>query len=186
MHETKTKFTPKSPQSIFLVILYQMALAIAHLHANMIVHRDIKPENFVISQNPDGTIRAVLVDFGFSTQFDMLEQETKGTPYFMSPQVVGCSGIDEKCDVWAFGVLILLILTKEKIPLYLKVTKNPDQAMELIGNLKENPFPVRFTKEKDPMIALFATIARRCLEIEPSMRPSAAEIAEGLSTFKSQ
>jgi serine/threonine-protein kinase len=184
MHETKTKFTPKSPQSIFLAILYQMALAIAHLHANGIVHRDIKHENFVISQNPDGTIRVVLVDFGFSTQFDMVEQETKGTPYFMSPQVVGCSGINEKCDVWAFGVLILLVLTKEKVPLFLKVTKNSDEAMKLILNLKVNPFPVRFTKDKDPMIALFANIARTCLEINPSTRPSAAEIVERLSTFK--
>lgn len=183
MHETKTKFTPKT-QSIFLAILYQMALAIAHLHANGIVHRDIKHENFVISQNPDGTIRVVLVDFGFSTQFDMVEQETKGTPYFMSPQVVGRSGIDEKCDLWAFGVLILLILTKEKIPLYLKITKDPDEAMKLILNLKVNPFPVRFTKDKDPMIVLFATIARTCLEINPSTRSSAAEIAERLSAFK--
>ena len=179
------KFNPKN-QSIFLVIINQMALAVAHLHTNMIVHRDIKPDNFVISQNPDGTIRTVLVDFGLSHKFDIdiVEQEINGTPYFMSPQVVGRSGIDEKCDLWAFGVLILLLLTKEKMPLYLKITKDPDQAMQFIFNLKENPFPVRFTKDKDPMIALFATIARRCLEINPSMRPSAAEITELLSAFK--
>lgn len=184
MHEAKTKFNRKTPLPFFLEILYQMALAIAHLHANRIVHRDIKHSNFMISQNPDGTIHVVLVDFGFSNKFDMVEQETNGTPYFMSPQVVGSSGIDEKCDVWAFGVLILLILTKEKTPLYLKATKDSDEAMELIRNLKENPFPVRLTVNKDPMIVLIATIARRCLEINPSTRPSAAEIAELLSAFK--
>ena len=179
----ENKFAPKT-QSIFLVILYQIALAITHIHANGIVHRDIKHDNFIVTQKPDGTIRVVLVDFGLSNQFDMFEQETKGTPYFMSPQVVGCSGINEKCDVWAFGVLILLVLTKEKVPLFLKVTKNSDEAMQFIYNLKENPFPVRFTKDKDPMIALFANIARTCLEINPSTRPSAAEIAERLSAFK--
>jgi serine/threonine protein kinase len=185
MRENKTKIKPKNHPSIFLAILYQMALAIAHLHANEIVHRDIKPENFMVSQNPDGTIRVVLVDFGFSTQFDMVEQERKGTPYFMSPQVVEYSGIDKQCDIWAFGVLILLVLTKEEVPLYLKAIKDSDQAIyQFIQNLKENPFPVRFTKDKDPMIALFANFARRCLELNPSTRPSAAEIAEGLSAFK--
>ena len=179
----ENKFSPKN-QSNFLVILYQIALAITHIHANGIVHRDIKHENFIVTQNPDGTTRVVLVDFGLSNQFDMFEQETKGTPYFMSPQVVGCSGINEKCDIWAFGVLILLVLTKEKVPLFLKVTKNSDEAMQFICNLKDTPFPVRFTKDKDPMIALFANIARKCLEINPSTRPSAAEIAERLSTFK--
>ena len=179
----ENKFSPKN-QSNFLVILYQIALAITHIHANGIVHRDIKHENFIVTQNPDGTTRVVLVDFGLSNQFDMFEQETKGTPYFMSPQVVGCSGINEKCDVWAFGVLILLVLTKEKVPLFLKVTKNSDEAMKLILNLKVNPFPLRLTVNNDPMIVLIATIARRCLEIDPLMRPSAAEIAERLSTFK--
>lgn len=108
----ETKWNPTTLQ-FFCVILYQMALAIAHLHANGIVHRDIKPSNFMILQNPDGTTRAILVDFGVSDQFDMVKQERRGTPIFMSPQVVGHSGIDEKCDVWAFGVLILLVLTKE-------------------------------------------------------------------------
>jgi serine/threonine protein kinase len=181
MHETK--LNPKT-QSNYLAILYQMALAIAHLHANRIVHRDIKPANFIVSQNPDGSIHVKLIDFGLSNPFDLVEQAAVGTPYFMSPQVAEWIGIDEKCDEWAFGVLILLILTKEKTPLYLKITKNSDQAIALIRNLTVNPFPVRFTKDKDPMFVLFATIARRCLEIKPSMRPSAAEIAECLSAFK--
>jgi eukaryotic-like serine/threonine-protein kinase len=181
MHETK--ITQKT-QSNYLVILYQMALAIAHLHANRIVHRDIKPANFIVSQNPNGTIHVKLIDFGFSNPFDLVEQAAVGTPYFMSPQVAEWIGIDEKCDEWAFGILILLILTKEKTPLYLKITKNSDQAIALIRNLTVNPFPVRLTVNKDPMIVLFATIAKRCLEIKPSMRPSAAEIAECLSAFK--
>ena len=183
MHETK--FTPKT-QSIFLVILYQMALAIAHLHANRIVHRDIKPANFIISQNPDGTIHVKLIDFGLSNPFDLVEQAAVGTPIFMSPQVAEWIGIDEKCDEWAFGVLILLVLTREEVPLYLKESKNSDQSMALIQNLKVNPFPVRLTVNKNPMVRLIANIAKRCLEIKPSMRPSAAEIAECLSAFKAQ
>ena len=182
----KTRFALET-QKFFLAILYQMASAIAHLHDNSIVHCDIKPMNFVVSQNPDGTPRAVLIDFGFSTRFDEVEKVMIGTPYFMSPQVAKCSGIDEKCDMWAFGILILLVLTKEEVPLYLKSTNDSCQAIvDLLQNLKENPFPVRFTKDKDPMIALFANIARRCLEIEPSMRPSAAEIAKDLLAFKAQ
>jgi len=181
----ETKLTPKT-MLIFLVILYQMALAIAHLHANGIVHRDIKPANFLVSQNPDGTIRVVLVDFGFSNNSDRVAQEAVGTPYFMSPQVAGWSGIDDKCDIWAFGVLILLILTREEVPSYLKDCKSSDQAKQFIHNLKVNPFPAKLAENKNAMVSLIANIARRCLEIDPSMRPSAAEIAESLSAFKAQ
>jgi len=181
----ETKLTLKT-KLIFLVILYQMALAIAHLHANGIVHRDIKPSNFMISQNPDGTIRVILIDFGFSNNSDRVSQEAVGTPIFMSPQVAGWSRIDDKCDIWAFGVLILLVLTREEVPLYLKGIKGPEQAKQFIYNLKVNPFPAKLAENKNPMISLIANIARRCLEIDSSMRPSAAEIAEHLSTFKEQ
>jgi serine/threonine protein kinase len=180
----ETKWNPTT-LPFFLAMLYQMALAIAHLHANRIIHRDIKPMNFIVSKNPDGTTRMILIDFGFSNTFDMVEQERRGTPYFMSPQVAEWSGIDEKCDIWAFGVLILLVLTREEVPLYLKESKNSEQAMAFIQNLKVNPFPVKLTENKKPMVSLIANIAKRCLEINPSMRPSAAEIAERLSTFKS-
>jgi len=179
----KNKWNPKN-LPFFLVFLYQIALAIAHIHANGIVHRDIKHENFIVTQNPDGTTRVVLVDFGLSNQFDIVEQEAVGTPIFMSPQVVGWIGIDKKCDIWAFGVLILLILTRKEVPSYLEESKNSDQAIRIIFNLKVNPFPVKLIENKNPMIVLIATIARRCLEIDPLMRPSAAEIAEHLSIFK--
>ena len=179
----ETKWNPTTLQ-FFFAILYHIALAIAHLHANGIVHRDIKPSNFMILQNPDGTTRAILVDFGVSDQFDMVKQERRGTPIFMSPQVAEWIGIDEKCDIWAFGVLILLVLTREEVPLYLKESKNSDQSMAFIQNLKVNPFPAKLTENKNPMVRLIANIAKRCLEIKPSMRPSAAEIAERLSAFK--
>jgi len=179
----ENKFAPKN-LPFFLVILYQISLSIAHIHANRIVHRDIKHENFIVTQNPDGTTRVVLVDFGLSNQFDIVEQEAVGTPIFMSPQVAEWIGIDEKCDIWAFGVLIQLILTRKEVPSYLEESKNSDQAMRIIFNLKVNPFPVKLIENKNPMIVLIATIARRCLEIDPYMRPSAAEIAERLSIFK--
>ena len=96
-----------------------MALAIKHLHANGFIHRDIKPANFIVLQKPDGTILVILNDFGLSNQSDIVEQETVGTPFFMSPQVARWKEISEKCDIWAFGVLVLLILTRKKVPLYL-------------------------------------------------------------------
>jgi serine/threonine protein kinase len=178
----ENKWNPKN-LPFFLAILYQMALAIAHLHANRIIHRDIKPINFILSQNPDGTTRVILVDFGLSNQFDIVEQESVGTPIFMSPQVAGWIGIDEKCDIWAFGVLILLILSRKEVPLYLEESKDSDQAIRIICNLKVNPFPIKLTENKNQMIVFLSTIAKRCLEIDKSRRPSAAEIVANLSKF---
>jgi serine/threonine protein kinase len=181
MHENK--WNPKNLLN-YLAIIYQMALAIKHLHANGFIHRDIKPANFIVLQKPDGTILVILNDFGLSNQSDIVEQETVGTPIFMSPQVAGWKEINEKCDIWAFGVLVLLILTRKKVPLYLEGIKNSERAISEICNLTVNPFPVNLTENKNPMVHLIANIAKRCLEIKPSMRPSAAEIAERLSAFK--
>jgi serine/threonine protein kinase len=181
MHENK--WNPKKPSN-YLAIIYQMALAIKHLHANGFIHRDIKPANFIVLQKPDGTILVILNDFGLSNQSDIVEQETVGTPFFMSPQVARWKEISEKCDIWAFGVLVLLILTRKNVPLYLEGIKNSERAISEICNLTVNPFPVNLTENKNPMVHLIANIARRCLEINPSTRPSAAEIAERLSAFK--
>jgi serine/threonine protein kinase len=179
----KTKFGPKT-MPFFLDCIRQIACAIAHIHSNRIIHRDIKPANFLVIQKPDGTIHIKIIDFGLSNTFDMVDQETKGTPFFMSPEVVEWSEIDKKCDIWAFGVLILLILTRDEIPSYLKGNESSDKAMKIIKNLKANPFPVKLTEHKNTMIRFLANLAKRCLEINKSIRPSAAEIVEHLLSFK--
>lgn len=73
--------------------LYQLVLALEHLHAHGIVHRDIKAENILLNKRG----HLVLIDFGTAKdliQTDLNGPEFVGTPDFMSPEAV--SGDSER------------------------------------------------------------------------------------------
>mmetsp|Transcript_17573 Transcript_17573/g.41308 ORF Transcript_17573/g.41308 Transcript_17573/m.41308 type:complete len:1011 (-) Transcript_17573:279-3311(-) len=69
------------------VWLYQLVLALEHLHRHGIVHRDIKAENILLNRHG----HLILIDFG--TAKDLVERDLNGpefvgTPDFMSPEAV--------------------------------------------------------------------------------------------------
>ena len=106
-------------------IFKQIMSAIAYCHEKGIVHRDIKLENILFStESEDSPIK--IIDFGLSVLLgkkDVKENEvtdlkkygfkrmtTKvGTIYYMSPEVIK-GNYDEKCDIWACGVILYTLL----------------------------------------------------------------------------
>ncbi len=81
----------KLPEPLVCDVARQLVRALHYLHSRHIVHRDMKPQNVLISAK--GTVK--LCDFGFARsvanrQQQMLEQSIKGTPLYMSPELV-CS-----------------------------------------------------------------------------------------------
>src|SRR5689334_17502148 len=92
-----------------------VALALAHVHANGIVHRDVKPENILLS--PNG---AVLLDFGHARAPTILPNADSydakkyivGTPNYVSPeQVSGRRVADSRSDIYSLGCVLLEMLT---------------------------------------------------------------------------
>lgn len=73
------------------------------------MHRDIKPENMMFD-TVGGNIK--LVDFGLAIETNKKLHALAGTPYFMSPDVLKGS-YGPKCDIWALGVVLYLIVTGE-------------------------------------------------------------------------
>ena len=96
-------------------IMTDVARAMARAHAAKIVHRDLKPDNiFLVRNDEEGEVAKVL-DFGIAKGMAGLEVAAisatrtgalMGTPFYMSPeQVEGAKVIDQRTDVWAFGVI---------------------------------------------------------------------------------
>ena len=82
-------------------------MALHYLHKNYIIHRDIKPENIVILQK--GYFK--LVDFEVAVMLNAEKDRTssmKGTPEYMSPEVINSSKNDYSyyVDFWSLGVLL--------------------------------------------------------------------------------
>jgi serine/threonine-protein kinase len=98
-----------------VAVAVPVARALAHAHAEGIVHRDIKPENIFLVQRSQGRWGVKVVDFGIAktpvnpklTNMG----ETLGSPLFMAPEMIrGEDDVDQRADVYSFGVLLYLML----------------------------------------------------------------------------
>ena len=66
--------------------------------------------------NEDADSELKMIDFGLSKHFKYGEvlHEAVGTPYTVAPEVIRGT-YDERCDVWAIGVITYLLLRLELI-----------------------------------------------------------------------
>jgi serine/threonine protein kinase len=91
-------------------IVRQMALGLGEAHAHGIVHRDVKPSNVMLTESG----LAKIVDFGLARP---MSEETAthsgvtGTVRYMAPEMALDRAFDQRCDLWALGVVFAEILT---------------------------------------------------------------------------
>ena len=96
-----------------LEILYQACDGMAAAHKQNVIHRDLKPSNILM--NEDGLVK--IVDFGIasaSTNTDSTLTKTGsiiGTPAYISPERAKGLEADERCDIYALGVIAYTMLT---------------------------------------------------------------------------
>ena len=153
-----------------------VAQAVHSLHLQDVCHLDLKPANVLI--RPDGI--AVLLDFGLSCHAhypDLLAEELRpavGSPAWMAPeQVVGRRG-DPRSDIFAIGVMLYELATRE-LPF-----GDPQTAGGLRQRLWMDPVPPR--KRRSNLPEWLQEVILRCLEPEAARRyPSAAHLAFDLS-----
>lgn len=153
-----------------------VAQAAHSLHLQDVCHLDLKPANVLI--RPDGL--AVLLDFGLSCHAhypDLLAEELRpavGSPTWMAPeQVVGMRG-DPRSDIFAIGVMLYELATRE-LPF-----GNPQTSGGLRQRLWMDPVPPR--KWRPELPEWLQEVILRCLEPEAARRyASAAHLAFDLS-----
>ena len=179
-----------------LRIAQQICEALEAAHEHGIIHRDLKPAN--IKVRPDGTVK--VLDFGLAKAIEpaasspgMSQSPTLtspammsgigvilGTAAYMSPEQAVGRPADKRSDVWAFGVVLLEMLTGR--PVFTGETV----SHVLAAVLKSEPDWTTLPAETPTSIR---TLLRRCLEKDHKRRLADAadarlEIEEALEALK--
>lgn len=155
------------------------------------VHKDLNGSNILL----DGDLRAKIANFGLARSADGQEGEFAltrhivGTQGYMAPEYLENGLISPKLDVYAFGVLLLEILTgKEVSALYEGSSTNlaevlipvlhDEDAKENLSNFIDPSLQGKYPAE---LAIAMARLINNCIMKDPSHRASTDEIVQSLS-----
>ncbi|KAD5802944.1 hypothetical protein E3N88_14304 [Mikania micrantha] len=158
----------------------QMAIDIArgmnylHTYNPPIVHRDLKSSNLLVDKN--WTVK--VADFGLSRIKHQTYLKTKstgkGTPQWMAPEIIRNEQVDEKSDVYSYGVVLWEIITG-KIPWG---DLNPMQVIAAVGFMDRR---LEIPEDVDP---LWTSLIQHCWCSDPQSRPTFQQILHKLRHFR--
>ncbi len=144
-------------------ILIDIAVALEHLHDNGYMHLDFKPENIIVTRS--GSVK--LVDFDLAQPIIGRPVKLKtypGTPAYMAPEQLLRKAVDQRTDIFAFGVTAYELLTYQKpFP-----GESPAEVLQSQLN-RENTFTM--PRQLNPDIpSTLEKVILKCLETEPDKR----------------
>jgi eukaryotic-like serine/threonine-protein kinase len=161
--KTMLERAPTEPDSAG-ALAGQLALGLAEAHRHGIVHRDIKPANIFVTRQ--GVVK--ILDFGLAKLADATRKTrtdaTAGTPAYMSPEQVRGEAVDQRTDIWSFGVVLYELLTGRR-PF---TGEHVLAVMYSISN--EDPAPPSSIRHDVP--GELSALCMRCLRKNPQERPA--------------
>ncbi|MFC4071236.1 serine/threonine-protein kinase [Actinoplanes subglobosus] len=145
-----------------------VAEALAAAHAAGVVHRDIKPGNVMLC--PGGV---KLLDFGISAAAGEPDDDDTGlsfgTPAYAAPERLDGKPAEPATDLYGLGVLLFEMVTGD--PPY-----DVNTWEELAAAQAHGPTPL-----PDTLPARLRELILRCLDDNPSRRPTAAQARRALT-----
>ncbi len=159
-------------------VALQIAEGLAAAHEKGIVHRDLKPANIKVT--PEGRVK--LLDFGLARALGGSPPRGEsatlaapssttgagsilGTPAYMSPEQVRGLPADARSDLWAFGCVLYEILAGRR------AFASATVAETIAAILDKDPDWAALPRDLSERAR---ETLRRCLDKDPSRRPSAA------------
>jgi Tol biopolymer transport system component len=158
-----------------LPLARQIAEALEYAHEHGVVHRDLKPANIKIT--PEGRVK--VLDFGLAkalgndpasgdpassptlTMRATMAGMILGTAAYMSPEQAKGKPVDRRADIWAFGVVLVEMLSGRQ--LYTGETASETMAAVMMKEPDLGGVPAAVP-------ATIRRLLRRCLDKDPQRR----------------
>jgi eukaryotic-like serine/threonine-protein kinase len=155
--------------------LAQAAEGLAAVHEAGFIHHDINPRNFLINREH----QVKLIDFGLAVPNTACFRgpgNRTGTLQYMAPELIRREPIDERIDVFGFGVLAFELLTG-RLPYH-----STNSTTTMLQRLNTEPLDAAKVKPKlsDELSGLLRKLTARKRE---DRWPSMANLAETLRTI---
>lgn len=150
-------------ETVISAILHAVLSALNYLHKNKMIHRDIKADNILLNDRGE----AKLADFGVSAKLLSTyasKESVIGTPFWMSPEILGRNKYTNKTDIWSTGITAIEMAEQE--PPYSKYF-----TMVAMKKIKENPPKGLTNPEK--WSPEFNDFVQQCLLVDCDRRPDA-------------
>ena len=149
--------------------------ALTHAHARGVIHRDVKPHNVIVQVDSGAGRRAKLMDFGIASLAGApaltATGEVVGTLAYMAPEQADGEVADEAADVYSLA----LTLYECWAGINPVARPTPVETAREIGN------PLPGLREYRPDLPeRLADGIDACLDPDPAMRPSLAELRSDL------
>jgi len=158
-----------------LALFVQVASAVAHAHAKLVLHRDLKPGNILVTADA----QARLLDFGIAK---LLQDDPPGdgaltqmagralTPDYAAPEQILGQPMTVASDVYSLGVVLFELLTGER-PYRLA----QDSPAALADSIRAVRMPLPSTVATDPkakrrLAGDLDTIVLKALKAAPAER----------------
>lgn len=127
------------------------------------IHRDIKADNILLNEKGE----TKLADFGVSAKLLSTygsKESVIGTPFWMSPEILGKNKYTNKTDIWSVGITAIEMAEQE--PPYSKY-----YTWVAMKKIRENP-PKGLTAP-DKWSPAFNDFVKKCLTVDYEKRPPA-------------
>ncbi|XP_023513556.1 probable receptor-like protein kinase At1g80640 isoform X2 [Cucurbita pepo subsp. pepo] len=168
-------------------IAVDIARGLEYLHEHRsppVVHRDLKSSNILL----DSDFNAKLSDFGLTVNLGAQNKNIKlsGTLGYVAPEYLLDGKLTDKSDVYAFGVVLLELLTGKKPVEKMGPTQSQSLVSWAIPQLSDRS---KLPKVVDPVIRdtmdlkhlyQVAAVAVLCVQSEPSYRPLVTDVLHSL------
>jgi TRAP-type C4-dicarboxylate transport system substrate-binding protein/tRNA A-37 threonylcarbamoyl transferase component Bud32 len=165
-----------------LKFIEQLGSAIKTMHTHGIIHRDLNPRNIMVDRNGDIKV----MDFGVAKIIGVegltRDGQVVGTTAYMSPEQARGERVDDRSDIYSYGVILYELCTRRLpssplLPLRQYQARVPEWMESIVEKCLKQERELRYST-MDELLAVVEKAKSAGVTAKCSFHPSVDAVAE--------